>query len=98
MGGLYSVDDFGDYTSPWEEPVSTTYRGYEIFTNRTWTQGICLLQALNILENDDLASMGHNSVQAIHLQVESLKLAMADRERYVGDAGLSGRSPRRPFE
>ena len=86
LGGLYSNDDFGDYTSPWEEPVSTTYRGYEIFTNRTWTQGICLLQALNILENDDLASMGHNSVQAIHLQVESLKLAMADRERYVGDS------------
>ena len=85
LGGLYSDDDFGDYTSPWEEPISTTYRGYEIFTNRTWTQGICLLQALNILENDDLASMGHNSVQAIHLQVESLKLAMADRERYVGD-------------
>jgi gamma-glutamyltranspeptidase/glutathione hydrolase len=86
LGGLYSDDDFGDYTSPWEEPISTTYRGYEIFTNRTWTQGICLLQALNILENDDLASMGHNSVQAIHLQVESLKLAMADRERYVGDS------------
>ena len=85
LGGLYSNDDFGDYTSPWEEPVSTTYRGYEIFTNRTWTQGICLLQALNILEGDDLASMGHNSVQAIHLQVEALKLAMADRERYVGD-------------
>ena len=85
MGGLFSVDDFADYTSPWEEPISTTYRGYEIFTNRTWTQGICLLQALNILEHDDLASMGRNSVEAVHLQVESLKLAMADRERYVGD-------------
>ena len=35
LGGLYSNDDFGDYISPWEEPVSTTYRGYEIFTNRT---------------------------------------------------------------
>ena len=85
LGGLHAIDDFGDYVSPWEEPVSATYRGYEIFTNRSWTQGVSLLQALNILEGDDLASLGHNSVEGIHLQVEALKLAMADRERYVGD-------------
>ena len=49
------------------------------------TQGITLLQALKILEGYDLGAMGHNSAQALHLQVEALKLAFADRERYVGD-------------
>jgi gamma-glutamyltranspeptidase/glutathione hydrolase len=86
LGGLYRDDDFGDYRSPSEEPISATYRGYQIFTNRTWTQGITLLQTLNILEGYDLAALGHNSPQAIHLQVEALKLAFADRERYVGDS------------
>jgi gamma-glutamyltranspeptidase/glutathione hydrolase len=85
LGGLYTYEDFAEYSSPLEEPLSTTYRGYEIFTNRTWSQGITLLQALNILEGYDLAALGHNSPQAIHLQVEALKLAFADRERYVGD-------------
>jgi gamma-glutamyltranspeptidase/glutathione hydrolase len=85
LGGLYTYEDFAEYTSPLEEPLSTTYRGYQLFTNRTWTQGITLLQALNILEGYDLAALGHNSPQAIHLQVEALKLAFADREAYVGD-------------
>lgn len=85
LGGLHTYADFAAYTSPLEEPISTTYRGYEVFTNRTWTQGITLLQALNILEGYDLAALGHNSPQAIHLQVEALKLAFADRECYVGD-------------
>ena len=85
LGGLYSYEDFAEYESPLEEPISTTYRGYQIFTNRTWTQGIALLETLNILEGFDLAGLGHNSPQAIHLQVEALKLAFADRERYTGD-------------
>ena len=76
LGGLYTYEDFAEYTSPLEEPLSTTYRGYELFTNRTWTQGITLLQTLNILEGYDLAAMGHNSPQAIHVQVEALKLAL----------------------
>ena len=85
LGGLHETEDFAEYTSPLEEPISTTYRGYEIYTNRTWTQGIVLIQALNILETMDLAGLGHNSPAAIHLQVEALKLALADRERYAGD-------------
>jgi gamma-glutamyltranspeptidase/glutathione hydrolase len=85
LGGLYTDEDFAEYASPLEEPISTTYRGYQIYTNRTWTQGITLLQTLNILEGYDLAALGHNSPQAIHLQVEALKLSFADRERYVGD-------------
>ena len=85
LGGLYTLEDLAEYESPLEEPISTTYRGYEIFTNRTWTQGIALLETLNILEGFDLAALGHNSPQAVHLQVEALKLAFADRERYAGD-------------
>jgi len=85
LEGLYTYEDFAEYESPMEEPISVTYRGHEIFTNRTWTQGITLLQTLNILEGFDLSGMGHNSAQAIHLQVEALKLAFADREKYVGD-------------
>jgi gamma-glutamyltranspeptidase/glutathione hydrolase len=85
LGGLYTYEDFAEYESPLEAPISTTYRGYEIFTNRTWTQGICLLQALNILEGYDLGALGHNSPEAMHLQVEALKLVFADREKYVAD-------------
>ena len=85
LGGLYALEDFAEYESPLEEPISTSYRGYEIFTNRTWTQGIALLETLNILEGFDLAALGHNSPRAVHLQVEALKLAFADRERYTGD-------------
>ena len=85
LGALYSYDDFAEYESPMEEPISITYKGYEIFTNRTWTQGITLLQALNILEGINLSRFAHNSPQAIHYQVEALKLAFADREQFVGD-------------
>ncbi len=85
LGGLYEYEDFAEYESPLEEPISVAYRGYQVFTNRSWTQGISLLQALSILEGFDLAALGHNSPAALHLQVEALKLAFADRERYVGD-------------
>lgn len=85
LDGLYDYEDFAEYESPMEEPISLTYRGYQVYSNRSWTQGISLLQALAILEGCDLAALGHNSPQAIHLQVEALKLAFADRERYVGD-------------
>jgi len=85
LGGFYTYEDFAEYESPLEEPISARYRGYQIFTNRTWTQGITLLETLNILEGYDLAALGQNSPQAIHLQVEALKLAFADREQYVGD-------------
>jgi gamma-glutamyltranspeptidase/glutathione hydrolase len=85
LGGLYTYDDLAEYQSPLEEPISTTYRGYQVFANGTWTQGIALLEALNILEGLDLRESGHNSPQAIHWQVEALKVAFADREKYVGD-------------
>ena len=85
LGGLHTYEDFSDYNSPFEVPISVNYRGYEVYTNQTWTQGISLLQALKILEGYDLSSLGHNSSKAIHLQVEALKLAFSDREQYAGD-------------
>ena len=85
LGGLHTYDDFAEYESPFEEPLSVTYREYQIYTNRTWTQGIALLQALSILDGLDLRSMCHNSPEAVHALVEAVKLAMADRERYAGD-------------
>lgn len=88
LGGLHTYEDFSEYTSPLEVPISVNYRGYEVYTNQTWTQGISLLQTLNILEGYDLSSLGHNSAEVIHLQVEALKLAFADREMYAGDPNL----------
>jgi gamma-glutamyltranspeptidase/glutathione hydrolase len=85
LGAPYTYEDFSEYESPEEDPISVQYRGYTIYTNQTWTQGITLLQALKILEGFDLGKMGHNSAEAIHVQVEALKLAFADREKYVGD-------------
>ena len=84
LGGLYTYEDFAEYTSPLEEPMSTTLPGHQLFTNRTWTQGITLLQTLNILEGYDLAAMGHNSPQAIHVQVEALKWPLPTGKR-TGD-------------
>ena len=84
-GGLLSLEDFASYHSTLEAPVSTTYRGIEVYGHRTWSQSAVLLQALNILEGFDLRSLGHNSPAYIHVVTEALKLAMADRERYYGD-------------
>lgn len=85
LGGLYDYQDFAEYTSPFEEPLHVDYRGYTVYTNGVWTQGIVTLQALQILNGFDLRTLGHNSAESIHLQAEALKLAFADRERYVGD-------------
>lgn len=85
VGGILDMDDMASYSSQFEDPIKTTYKGYEIYTHSTWTQGPVLSQALNILEGFDLRSMGHNSTEYIHTVTESLKLVMADREAYYGD-------------
>ncbi len=84
-GGLFRYDDFASYTAKVEEPVSTTYRGYTVYKNASASQGPAELFALNILEGFDLKKMGHNSADFIHTSVEALKLAMADRDTYLGD-------------
>lgn len=84
-GGLYRYEDFAEYTVKVETPVSTDYRGYRVYKNPSASQGPAELFTLNILENFDLKGMGHNSAEFIHTNAEALKLAFADRERYLGD-------------
>ena len=92
-GGLYRYEDFAGYTAKVETPVSTTYRGYEVYKNTSSSQGPAELFMLNILEGYDLKTMGHNSPEYIHASAEALKLAFADREQ-LGDTDFV----RIPFE
>ena len=84
-GGLYRYEDFAGYTAKFEEPVSVNYRGYDVYKNPSATQGPAELIVLNLLEGFDLKAMGHNSADYIHTGVEAVKLAYADREKYLGD-------------
>ena len=84
-GGLFRYEDFAAYTAKVEEPVFINYRGYQVYKNASATQGPAELFALNILEGYDLKALGHNSIQYLHTSVEALKLAMADREKFLGD-------------
>jgi len=93
-GGLLRYEDFASYTAKVEEPVSLTYRGYEMYKNPSASQGPAELFALNLLERYDLKAMGHNSADYIHASVEAMKLAMADRDTYLGDMDFI----RVPFE
>jgi len=87
-GGLLRYEDLARYAAIVETPVRTNYRGYEVYKNASATQGPAELFALNILEGFDLAGMGHNSAALIHTVTEAVKLAMADRERFLGDHDL----------
>ena len=84
-GGLFRYEDFANYTAKVETPVSTDYRGYRVYKNKSNTQGPAELILLNILEGYDLKAMGHNSAEYIHTSAEALKLAFADREKFLGD-------------
>jgi gamma-glutamyltranspeptidase/glutathione hydrolase len=84
-GGYFSLADFADHTDDWIEPVSTNYRGYDVWELPPNGQGIAALEMLNVLERWDLKSLGHNSADHIHLFVEAKKLAFADRARFYAD-------------
>jgi gamma-glutamyltranspeptidase/glutathione hydrolase len=85
QGGLFTKADLANWKVMIEEPYSTTYRGIEVYKLPIWQQGPALLQALNILENADLKSMGYNSAQYIHTVYQAMNLAFADRDFYYGD-------------
>jgi gamma-glutamyltranspeptidase / glutathione hydrolase len=85
VGGLFSKKDFEDHQSTWVDPVSTNYRGYDVWELPPNGQGIAVLQMLNLLEPFNLKSMGPQSADAIHLMVEAKKLAYEDRSRYYAD-------------
>jgi gamma-glutamyltranspeptidase/glutathione hydrolase len=95
QGGLITMDDLARWKPLLEEPLSTSYRGVEVFKLDTWTQGPALLQSLNILENFDLRSMGYNSAAYIHTLYQAMNLAFADRDFYYGDPYFPPEEPRR---
>ena len=88
-GGFLTERDFADHTSEWVEPVSTHYRGYDVWELPPNGQGIAALQMLNILEAYDLKKMGFGSMEYMHLFIEAKKLAFEDRARFFGDPTFS---------
>lgn len=84
-GGVVSLEDLAAHTSTWVDPIRVTYRGYEVWEIPPNGQGIATLLALNILAGFDLAANERDSVESLHLQIEALKLALADARRYVAD-------------
>lgn len=84
-GGYFSMRDFAEHCSNWIEPVSTTYRGYQVWELPPNGQGIAALQMLNLLEGFDLKSLGPKSPEYVHLLVEAKKLAFADRAKFYAD-------------
>ncbi len=89
VGGVISMEDLAAYKSQYAAPVKTTFHGYEIFGQDSWTQGPMLMQTLNMLERFDLRAMGHNSPAYIHTVAEATKLAFGDREAHYGDPDYS---------
>ncbi|MER3437689.1 MAG: gamma-glutamyltransferase, partial [Chloroflexota bacterium] len=83
QGGLLTEDDLAAYEPVWQEPVSTTYRGYTVLCPPPPCSGFQYLQTLNMLEGFDLASLGQNSAESIHVMAEAMKLAVADRIAYA---------------
>ncbi len=89
IGGYLRYRDFEDHKSTWVEPVSVSYRGYEVWELPPNGQGIAALQMLNILEGFELSELGHNSADYLHLLIEAKKLAFEDRARYYADPDFS---------
>ncbi len=83
--GFVTKTDLAGFEVPIEESISVNYRGYEVHSCDVWCQGIVMLESLKILEGYDLKAMKHNSPQYVHTVAETLNLAFADREAYVGD-------------
>ena len=89
QGGFLTVDDLKNYEPEWINPVSSSYRGFDVWELPPNGQGIAALQILNILEQYDIASMGHNSAEYIHLFTEAKKLAYEDRAKYYADMSFA---------
>jgi gamma-glutamyltranspeptidase/glutathione hydrolase len=84
-GGLFTEEDLANWRVHIEEPVSTEYKGIEVFKLTHWVQGPVLLQTLNILEPLNVGNMGYNSARYIHTLYQAMNLAFADRDFYYGD-------------
>ncbi len=93
QGGLFTMEDLANWKVKIEEPVHTNYKGIEVYKLTTWVQGPVMLQALNILENFDLKSMGYDSARYIHTLYQAMNLSFADRDFYYGDPAFPPASP-----
>jgi gamma-glutamyltranspeptidase/glutathione hydrolase len=93
QGGLITRDDLARWQVKLEEPVRTTYKGIDVYKLTVWTQGPAMLQALNILENADLRSMGYNSPRYVHTVYQAMSHAFADRDFYYGDPAFPPEEP-----
>ena len=92
-GGLITMEDLAKWKVKIEEPVSTNYKGVEVYKLTHWTQGPAMLQALNILENFDLKAMGYNSARYMHAVYQAMSMAFADRDFYYGDPDFAPEEP-----
>ncbi len=92
QGGLMIASDLSNWKVKTETPVMVNYKGVDVYKLSQWTQGPAMLQALNILENFDLKSMGYNSARYIHTVYQAMNLAFADRDFYYGDP-VFGKQP-----
>ncbi len=88
-GGLLRFEDFESFRLETEQPLMTTFHGHEIYKAGFWTQGAVLLQTLNLLEDYDLRALGWNTPEYLHLLVEALKLAFADRDAWYADPAFA---------
>jgi len=88
-GGYLSYEDMAAHHSEWVEPVSSNYRGYDVWELPPNSQGIAALQMLNIMEGYDVKSMGFGSAEYIHLFVEAKKLAFEDRAKFYADPAFN---------
>ncbi|MGY4385902.1 gamma-glutamyltranspeptidase/glutathione hydrolase [Pedobacter sp. UYP24] len=93
QGGLITMQDLANWKPIEEQPLTVNYKGIDVYKMQQWTQGPVMLQALNILENFDLKSMGYNSSKYIHTVYQAMNLAFADRDFYYGDPYVSPAEP-----
>lgn len=85
QGGLITMEDLAKWKPIEEQPLAVNYKGIDVYKLQQWTQGPMMLQALNILENFDLKTMGYNSTKYIHTLYQVMNLTFADRDYYYGD-------------
>lgn len=93
QGGLITTNDLANWKVKIEEPLKVNYKGIDVYKLSQWTQGPVMLQALNMLENLDLRSMGYNSARYIHTLYQVMNLSFADRDFYYGDPAVAPEEP-----
>ncbi|HUF71458.1 MAG TPA: gamma-glutamyltransferase [Gammaproteobacteria bacterium] len=94
-GGLITREDLANWQVYIEEPVSTSYKGIDVYKLTSWVQGPVMLQMLNMLEPLELRIMGHNSPRYVHALYQAMNLAFADRDFYYGDPYFPPEEPLR---